>query len=69
MKKREQIILITFGLFMTEAILHYNLGLKTPTPKKEDQHWLPPTPALLRIGGIVAVFSILNGIIVKDVVK
>jgi len=67
MKKRDKIILITFGLFMTEAILHYNMGLKTPTPKPDKETWLPPTPALVRIGAIVAVFSILNGIIVKDI--
>ena len=69
MNNSNKIVLVTFALFMTEAIMHYNLG-KRDTSKKEEvkkQGFLPPTKSLIKIGGIVLGFSILNSIIIKEV--
>ena len=70
MKKGNKIVLITFGLFMTEAIIHYNLGKKT-TEKEglviKKSGFLPPTKSLIRIGGIVLLFSIINSYVIKDI--
>jgi len=54
---------------MTEAVLHYNLGTKNPPAPDKKTKWLPPTKSLIRIGVIVAVFSVINGIAVKKLVK
>ena len=70
MTKGNKIVLVTFGLFMTEAILHYNLGKKAnvdinlPTIKSG---FLPPTKSLLRIGGIVLVFSLINSYAINKI--
>lgn len=63
MKKQTKIALITFGVFMTEAIIHYNFGSHKHTEKNEFK--LPPTKDLIKIAGVVGAFSILNGIIIK----
>ena len=72
MNKGQKIALITFGLFMTEAIIHYNLG-KTNTEIKmqvgeEDNKWLPSTKTLIHLGIVVGIFSIINGVVIKNVV-
>ncbi len=63
MNKKQKVIAVTFGVFMTEAIIHYNFGAHKHTNDKKFK--LPPTKDLLKIGGIVLVFSILNGYIVS----
>lgn len=67
MTKGTKIGLITFGVFMTEAIVHYNIGAHKHTT---DKKWkLPDTKDLVKIGSVVAVFSILNGIIINKLAK
>ncbi len=67
MSKSQKIALVTFGVFMTEAILHYNIGLNSS--RKEKTVEFPPTKDLLQIGLVVGAFSILNGLIIKKYVK
>ena len=50
---------------MTEAIVHYNFGSHKHT--KEKEYKLPPTNDLIKIGGVVLAFSLLNSIIIKSV--
>lgn len=70
MTKSQKVGLITFGVFMTEAMIHYNFGTKRNKPDGEKKGFvLPPTADLLKIGATVAVFSILNGIIVEKLSK
>lgn len=67
MTKGTKIGLITFGVFMTEAIVHYNIGAHKHTV---DKKWkLPDTKDLVKIGAVVGVFSILNGIIINKLAK
>ena len=70
MNKGQKIALITFALFMTEAIIHYNLGKNytKSTLTKEDKKWIPPPKILIKLGVVVGVFSILNGIVIKNIV-
>ena len=67
MTKSNKIVLVTFGLFMTEAIMHYNLGKKETTNQTTRKGFLPPTKSLIKIGGIVFAFSLLNSIIIEEV--
>ena len=67
MNKRNKIVLVTFGLFMTEAIMHYNMGKKENQTETIRKGFLPPTKSLIKIGGIVLAFSILNSIIIDKV--
>jgi hypothetical protein len=69
MKLREKVILTTFGLFMIEAIFHYNQGkndCKCEKPK-DKKRFLPPTKALIKIALIVGVFSLINGVVIKEI--
>ncbi len=65
MQKRQIATAVTFGLFMTEAIIHYNYGAHKHT--KDKNFKLPPTKDLVKIAGIVAVFSLLNGYIISKI--
>jgi hypothetical protein len=52
------ITLTTFAVFMVEGIIHYNMG--------KDSKTLPSKEELFRIAMIVGVFSIINGMILKN---
>ena len=52
---------------MTEAIVHYNFGSHKHTEDKKFK--LPPTNDLIKIGGVVAVFSLINGYVIKKIVN
>lgn len=55
-----KIILITFAVFMVEAILHYNLGKDDCSQRKESEGILPPVNSLLKLALIVGLFSVVN---------
>ena len=61
----------TFVLFMTEAIIHFNMKKKKKKPKnqKEKDFKLPDTNELIKLSLIVGIFSVLNGVIVNEVKK
>tara|TARA_R110002110_G_scaffold100922_16_gene256856 strand:+ start:2172 stop:2378 length:207 start_codon:yes stop_codon:yes gene_type:complete len=67
MTLKNKIVLTTFSLFMIEAIFHYNQGKKDTEQDKQTKGFLPPTKSLVRLGIIVGVFSILNGVIVEEI--
>jgi len=71
MKLREKVVLTTFGLFMIEAIFHYNQGKDECNCDKPEKKkgFLPPTNSLIKIGVIVAVFSVINGVVIKSIEK
>ena len=50
-------VLITFAVFMTEAIIHYNMG--------KDAKGIPETSELIKIAVVVGIFSVINGILIK----
>ena len=58
---------VTFALFMTEAIIHYNIGVKSKTDEKGFN--FPPTKDFIKLATTVGLFSVLNGIMVKEFTK
>jgi len=57
---------ITFGVFMTEALIHYNMGRM-----KEDSasgvkasFQLPPPKELAKIAAVTGAFSIVSGVLI-----
>lgn len=66
MSERNKIIGVTFGLFMIEAIMHYNQGKHDVEKKEHQKGFLPPTKSLVKLGLIVGAFSVLNGIILDE---
>ena len=54
----KKIALITFLVFMVEAIVDYNLGAKSSG--------LPPQNDLIRLALLVLVFSSLNAVLIKS---
>jgi len=69
MKLRDKIVITTFGLFMIEAIMHYNQGRGDCVKKEDKKGWLPPTHSIIKLGAIVAVFSVINGIVIHSLEK
>jgi hypothetical protein len=54
---------ITFGVFMTEALIHYNMGMA----KAEGGFRLrmPPPKELAKIAAVTGAFSIVSGLLIK----
>jgi len=54
---------ITFGVFMAEALIHYNMGMA----KAEGGFKLrmPPPKELAKIAAVTGTFSILSGALVN----
>ena len=50
---------ITFGVFMTEAIIHYSLGMS----KAEGKFRLhfPPPAELAKVAAVTGAFSLISG--------
>lgn len=67
MNESNKIIAVTFAMFMTEAIIHYNFGKEDVKKEEAGKGILPPPKALLRIGAVVLAFSVLNGIVIKSI--
>ena len=55
---------ITFGVFMAEAIIHYNMG----TAKAEGNFKLrlPPAKELAKIAAVTGTFSIVSGVLINS---
>tara|TARA_R110001592_G_scaffold20489_16_gene83117 strand:- start:178 stop:393 length:216 start_codon:yes stop_codon:yes gene_type:complete len=69
MKKNLGIIVgaTTFGLFMIEAILHYNMGVKKDNPN--EKFTFPDNKELGKLALVVGIFSVMNGVIINEVKK
>jgi hypothetical protein len=59
--------LATYGIFMTEALVHYNMGVHKESSEKGFV--FPPTKDFIKLGMVVGLFSIINGMVVKEIVK
>jgi hypothetical protein len=58
---------ITFGVFMTEALIHYNMGqAKTRGGFKLT---MPPPNELAKIAAVTLTFSVATGLLVKALPK
>ena len=55
---------VTFALFMTEAIIHYNIG--QDSIEDDKRFILPPKNDIIKLAIGVAIFSTLNGIILSS---
>lgn len=69
MTKGQKVALVTFGVFMAEAILHYNYGKNGHKPKDQKQFSMPTGKDLFKLTVTVAAFSMLNGMIVNNITK
>ena len=56
---------ITFGVFMTEAIIHYNMGMAEADGKFKLR--LPPAKELAKIAAVTGAFSLLSGVLINTV--
>jgi hypothetical protein len=53
---------ITFGVFMAEALIHYNMGKATAEGGFTLR--LPPPAELAKIAAVTGTFSVLSGALV-----
>lgn len=58
---------VTFGVFMTEALVHYNLGMAQSEGKFKLR--LPPPKELAKIAAVTAAFSIASTLIMRALPK
>jgi hypothetical protein len=54
---------ITFGVFMTEALIHYNMGVAKNNDEK-FRFQLPPPKELAKIAAVTGTFSLLSGVLI-----
>ena len=62
---------ITFGVFMTEALIHYNMGrMKEEAADGKQAHFqLPPPKELAKIAAVTGAFSIVSGVLIDSLNK
>jgi hypothetical protein len=58
---------VTFGVFMTEALIHYNMGrAREDSENGERTHFeLPPPKELAKIAAVTGTFSIMSGALIS----
>ncbi len=54
---------ITFGVFMAEALIHYNMGVAKS--EGEFKLRLPPPEELAKIAAVTGAFSVASGVLIK----
>ena len=55
---------VTFGVFMTEAIIHYNMGIAKAEGGFKLR--LPPAKELAKIAAVTGTFSIVSGVLINS---
>jgi hypothetical protein len=57
---------VTFGVFMAEALIHYNMGrMKEEEAKGEPVRFqLPPPKELAKIAAVTGAFSVVSGVLI-----
>jgi hypothetical protein len=56
---------ITFGVFMTEALIHYNMGKTKEGEKFRFQ--LPPAREMAKIAAVTGTFSLVSGVLINSI--
>jgi hypothetical protein len=54
---------ITFGVFMAEALVHYNMGMAKADGEFKLQ--LPPPEELAKIAAVTGAFSLISGALIR----
>jgi len=54
---------VTFGVFMTEAIIHYNMGMAKSNGQFRLR--LPPPEELAKIAAVTGVFSVASSALIR----
>ena len=54
---------ITFGVFMAEALIHYNMGKTREGEKFRFQ--LPPAKEMAKIAAVTGTFSVVSGALIN----
>ena len=55
---------VTFGVFMAEALIHYNMGVAKSSGKFRLH--LPPAGELAKIAAVTGTFSLISGVLVDS---
>ena len=58
---------VTFGIFMTEALIHYNMGISEAEGNFRLR--MPPPKELAKIAAVTGAFSILSGALINQIEK
>ncbi|MGD8618511.1 MAG: hypothetical protein PVH54_04915 [Gammaproteobacteria bacterium] len=55
---------VTFGVFMAEALIHYNMGMAKSSGQFRLQ--LPPARELAKIAAVTGTFSLISGVLIDS---
>ena len=55
---------ITFGVFMAEALIHYNMGMAKAEGGFKLR--LPPAKELAKIAAVTGTFSVVSGVLINS---
>ena len=58
---------ITFGVFMAEALIHYNMG--QAKAEGEFRLRLPPAKELAKIAAVTGTFSVLSSVLINTATR
>lgn len=58
---------VTFVVFMTEGLIHYNMGMAKAEGGFKLR--LPPPKELAKIAAVTAAFSVASGLIIRSLPK
>ncbi len=56
---------ITFGVFMAEALIHYNMGKRKDGENFRFQ--LPPAKEMAKIAAVTGTFSVVSGALINTI--
>jgi hypothetical protein len=59
-----KIALVTFFVFMVEAMVHYNQGLRKSNPELKDTFIVPEGRDLMTMIFTVAIFSVISSLLI-----
>jgi hypothetical protein len=59
---------ITFGVFMAEALIHYNMGVAKRNGER-FRFQLPPPKELAKIAAVTGTFSVVSGVLINTLSK
>ncbi len=60
---------VTFGVFMAEAIIHYNMGRIMADDNEDFRLRLPPPKELAKIAAVTGAFSLASGVAIDALQK
>lgn len=67
MTKKNKIALVTFSLFLTESLIHYNISKKESGENKDKFFVFPPLKTALKMAITTGIITLISSLIIGEV--